>query len=144
MRPPPTCLPPAGRSGRGFTLVELMICLVVVTLLAGVALPSYQNTVRKGRRADAADAAVGLLQAQERYRANNTSYAGTLTAVNQGASSSGGYYSLALSAASGAGYTLALTAVSGKSQANDSGCTNLGVVVVNGSPSYTPAACWSR
>ena len=41
---------------RGFTLVELMIVIVIVAILLAVALPSYQNSVQKGRRADAKSA----------------------------------------------------------------------------------------
>ena len=49
-----------------------------------------------------------------------------------------------LSAVSAAGYTLSLAAASGTSQAGDTGCTSLTVVVTNGSPVYGPAGCWSK
>jgi type IV pilus assembly protein PilE len=134
----------AVRPQHGFTLVELMITLVIVAVLAAIALPSYQSSVRKARRSDAFDAAVGVQQTQERFRSNNTGYAATLTAINQPATSSGGYYGLTLSGVSGTGYTLTLAAVTGKSQASDTGCTSMTVVVTNGSPAYAPATCWSR
>ena len=121
-----------------------MIAVVVVAVLAASALPSYQSSVRKARRADAMDAAVGVQHAQERHRSNNIAYAATLAAISLSASSTNSYYGAALSAVSASGYTLTLTAASGSSQASDIGCTALTVVVTNGSPVYSPASCWSR
>lgn len=132
--------PPVG----GFTLIELMIVVVIASILMALALPSYRDSVRKGRRSDATDAAVGVLQAQERWRGNNPSYSDSLASLNQANTSIGGYYSLALSAVTGAGYTLTATGVAGKGQDQDTGCTALVITVAAGNPTYTPAACWSR
>ena len=48
---------------KGFTLVELMITVVVVSILAAIAIPSYTNSVKKTRR----NMAAGCLQAQAQY-----------------------------------------------------------------------------
>jgi len=52
-------IPP--RSARGFTLIELMIVLAVVGILMAIAMPSYNDYIRRGHREDARTA---LLQAQ--------------------------------------------------------------------------------
>ena len=47
---------------RGFTLIELMIVVAVVAVLGAIALPSYNEYIRRGHRADAR---AGLLQARQ-------------------------------------------------------------------------------
>lgn len=52
---------------RGFTLIELMIAVAIVGILAAVAIPSYNDSVRKGKRAEGRAALIELLQQQERH-----------------------------------------------------------------------------
>ncbi len=130
-----------GARQAGFTLIELAIALVVAAILAAIAYPSYINQVRKGRRSDAIQAAVTVTQTQENWRSNNSTY-GSLVNLGVNATSSGGYYGLALSAISGSGYTLTLTPQG--TQTGDSNCSPMVVSVTNGNPSYSPSGCWSQ
>jgi len=129
------------RRHAGFTLIELMIAAVVVGILAAVAIPAYQSQVRKGRRSDAVDIAARVMQAQERWRSENSSYA-TLAQLNISSPSAGGYYSFALSGIGATGYTLTFTGLG--SQASDSGCTTLVLTIAAGNATYAQPACWSR
>jgi type IV pilus assembly protein PilE len=39
------------KKNRGFTLIEMLIVMVVIGILAAIAIPSYQNQLRKSSRA---------------------------------------------------------------------------------------------
>jgi type IV pilus assembly protein PilE len=154
-------------AGRGFTLIELMIAVVVVGILAGLAFPSFMGAIRKSRRADAFAAIGAVQQAQERWRANSSSYASDLTSVaptglGLSSASSGGHYTLSLANAGATGYEVVATAASGGTQINDGTCGKLGVQMNGGNLKYRSAAssglldfstsptyesnekCWSR
>ena len=64
------------RQQAGFTLVELMVVLAIVGILASIALPAYQDSVRKSRRADAQGALQQFRQAMERHYSKRYTYEG--------------------------------------------------------------------
>lgn len=144
--------PAAARSGTGFTLIEVMIVVVIVAILAAIAVPAYQNSIRKSRRADATTAISRVQLAQEKWRANHTTYATALSDLGLSANSEGGYYTIAITAPtagspSGTTYTITATPVSGKSQEKDTGCDTSTPITLTQSGStttYTPATCWGR
>ena len=133
------------RMQSGFTLIELMIVVAVVAILAAIAYPAYTDSIRKARRSEAIAALGALQQAQERYRSDETTYAGSLDdlrAPKPSTPTPGGYYTLAVSGESATGYTATATAQG--SQAKDSNCTPMKVVADKGNISYTPDGCWKK
>jgi type IV pilus assembly protein PilE len=66
-------------AARGFTLIELMITVAIVGILAAIAIPSYQNSVWKGKRGEAKAAILRTLQTEERWYTQNNTYAPSST-----------------------------------------------------------------
>lgn len=62
------------RHSLGFTLVEMMIVVVLISVLAAVALPNYQAQVRKARRTDAQVVLLETAQRLERCAAQFGAY----------------------------------------------------------------------
>lgn len=58
----------------GFTLVELMITMVIIAILASIALPSYQNYIRKANIKSAQTDLVSLSLVLENYYQRNLTY----------------------------------------------------------------------
>jgi type IV pilus assembly protein PilE len=71
----------ARRSAAGFTLIEVMIAVLIVALLAAVALPSYQDQVRKARRAEGKAMLMKAAQLEERWYTANGTYTTDLASL---------------------------------------------------------------
>lgn len=73
------------RQSRGFTLIELMIAVVIVAILGGAALPAYQESIAKSRRAEGRNALLIAAQLQERWYSTFTPSAGQAARYAQNA-----------------------------------------------------------
>lgn len=60
---------------RGFSLIEVMIAVAIVAILVAIAVPSYQNHLRKARRADAQAFLTQVAQKQQQYLLDARTYA---------------------------------------------------------------------
>lgn len=132
---------------RGFTLIELMIVIAILGILASIAIPAYQDSVRKAKRADAQGALMGLANAMERhFTANNSFLGAAAAAADTGAPGifatqvpvDGGtaYYNLTISAATASSYTLTATATGGQAGDGNLTLTNTGARTWNGNAGW--------
>jgi type IV pilus assembly protein PilE len=71
----PVRMPLQVRRCAGFTLVELVVTVLVVSLLCAVAYPTYTNQVRKGQRAECRGALLQSMLQQERHYTQHHTYA---------------------------------------------------------------------
>jgi len=133
---------------RGFTLLELMICIVVAALLVTIALPSWQGLMLRAQRSDATAALYALASAQERYRLVHGRYADAAAPappVGLGLSASErGWYELRVESADATRFTASARAAAGSPQAADTACRIL-TIDETGARGSTPAPteeCW--
>ncbi|WP_223621221.1 type IV pilin protein [Lysobacter sp. ESA13C] len=66
----------AVRVQRGFTLLELMVVVAIIGILVGIAVPTYQDSVRKSRRGQAKADLAEAAQAMERFYTMRNTYVG--------------------------------------------------------------------
>lgn len=64
---------PRKRAG-GFTLMEVMVVVVIVGILMAIAIPSYENSLQKGRRAEAKAALLDAANRQEQLMLDRGTY----------------------------------------------------------------------
>lgn len=136
----------------GFTLIEIVIVVVIVGVLAMVALPAYQDSVRKGQRSDAK---VGLLAAagrMEQFMLDRGTYTDDMEDIGYAADpmiSDEGHYSIDAEACADGDlttcYVLTATPRSTSPLADDAACTTF-VLANTGARAATGAhqeECWN-
>lgn len=119
------------RANKGFTLIEVMIVVAILGIIASIALPAYQDSVRKAKRADAQGALLSFANAMERYFTTNGSYTGATAAgvyVAQVPVDGGtAYYNLSVEVDGGSFYTLTAAATGSMAGDGDFTLTSTGV-----------------
>ncbi|MBL8277886.1 MAG: type IV pilin protein [Pelomonas sp.] len=147
----------------GFTLVELMVVLVIAGILAAIAYPAYTGHMQRSRRSDAIAALTAVMQAQERYRGNQSQYATSLVDINVDVSKVASHYQLSLTGVGNppsftSGYVVTATPLSTSPQATDIACKTLTMSMEGATPTYkstgdpgnsgsdsdTSSLCWPK
>ena len=115
---------PSLRMASGWTLSELLISLSLMSVLAAVALPAYQQQQRQTRRSDAQLALQQLQFDQSQWRSTHETYAPSMTVLGRAHNlSPQGHYQLNITQSSAQSYTLEAHAQGG--QVHDQNCSPL-------------------
>lgn len=125
----------------GFTLIELAIVVAIVAILSAIAIPAYNEQVRKSRRGAGKAVIMETVQALERFHTVNNTYSGfTPTSLTSPSGSTGTarHYQLTVNNLGVATYTI--TAVPQNGQTTDS-CATL-AITHTGARTPTTAGCW--
>jgi type IV pilus assembly protein PilE len=69
---------------RGFTLIELMVVVVIVSILMAIALPGYSLYLKKSRRGDAEATLMDIAQREQQYLNDARAYAPDPVTLNGG------------------------------------------------------------
>jgi prepilin-type N-terminal cleavage/methylation domain-containing protein len=137
----------------GFTLIELMITLAVLTSMVLVVYPTYLSYSRETGRGDAYTALLDLATREEHYYNAYDTYTDVVVAPRDCAGeacglaasnvSSDGYYKLSATAGStgniATSFLLTATVQSDREQAGDAPCA---VLTINSLGATTPIECW--
>jgi type IV pilus assembly protein PilE len=138
------------RTAAGFTLVELMVTVGIVAILAAIALPAYNNSVRKSRRTEAKTALLDLAGREERYYNTNNAYTATATSLGYTGAFpmvvGTGYYSVSIAvtaAAAGVLPTYTITATPATAdQLKDTACLTFSLTNTGLQTATTMPTCW--
>lgn len=130
----------------GFTLIELMIAVAVVSILASVAYPTYVDHVTRSNRAEALRELTRFANLEEQYFIDHRNYTGNINELGVGSGSQytteSGNYKIKLKSFDVNTGTFNLQAKALASQlANDSACAK---IYITNTSKKTPEECWEQ
>lgn len=142
---------------KGFTLIEVMIVVAIIGILATIAVPSYQDYIRRSRRAEVQTIMLEIQMLQEKWRASNVLY-GCFTGNNNmqmqvcpaaPVDFTTPFYAVRIgrnlanpnATPTGTEYLITATATAGTSQAADTGCN---IMRLDQNNNRAEPNCWRR
>jgi type IV pilus assembly protein PilE len=132
---------------QGYTLIELLCCLLLLALMAAIALPGYQQAWQRVRRSDAQLSLLRIHAQQERRYAQLQRYSAELgndseQGLGVGTVSEGGHYALTLTLSDqGQHYRAIATTITGGARQADTACRMLWIDDT-GERGASSGRCW--
>jgi len=120
----------------GFTLIELLVVIIIIGILSAIALPSFLNQAAKAKQSEAKTYVGSVNRAQQSYRIENPSFAGSVADLQIGIPTTTTNYDYALTAANQTSTSITAIAKDPKSLKSFAG----GVVILD-SGQTSAAAC---
>lgn len=133
------------KNALGITLIELMIVVVIVSILAAIAYPNYQEFTARAKRSEARAALLRLATNQERFYLNNNTFTTDLTQIGFSSSpftTETGYYIVAVTSATSSNFSATATYQHGGSEANR--CLTFSIDGRGQKTSAPDTNCWTR
>ena len=131
---------------RGITLIELMIVVVIVSILAAVAYPNYQEFTARAKRNEARAALLRLATNQERFYLNNNTFTQDLTALGFSTTptwtTETEYYTVQVTQADATNFSATATYLLGGSEAGK--CLTFTIDGRGAKTSGPDGDCWTR
>jgi type IV pilus assembly protein PilE len=157
---------PVARESSGFSLIELLITMVILSILAAIAIPSYQSFVLKSHRTEAKTTLLDLASMEERFFSTTNTYSQLPSDLGYGAAgfpfnTVSSYYSISVTpnafnaatppsvpSPAGTPATYGFTATAIGVQANDAACATLsiasnGTKTATGTDPNPNVDCWN-
>lgn len=134
------------RRMQGITLIELMIVVVIISILAAVAYPNYQEFTARAKRNEARAALLRLATNQERFYLNNNTFTQDLTALGFSTTptwtTETGYYTIQVTQANASNFSATATYLHGGSEAGK--CLTFTINGRGTKSSGPDTDCWTR
>ncbi len=136
----------------GFTLTEVMITMVVITILGAIAIPSYSSHMKKSARQQARELLLQAAVRQETQFMRTGSYAASMRALGYAGNTvpvGSGRYNVTVTASTANSFTLSAAPTSVGGQDSDPCGTftvnHLGErgIVTSATPAPSATVCWN-